>query len=444
MPGQHLDKGHLIDYVAPGSPAYRAGIRAGWKLLRIDNRKIGDLIDYRILETDDQLVLLLVRDDGRLNRIRIRKSAGSSLGLRFKPLTINRLQSCPNQCIFCFVDQNPQGLRSALYIKDDDYRLSFLYGNYITLNRVRENDLKRIIRLQMSPLYVSVHSTNPDLRIRMMGSKLAGKGLSNLKRLVRAGIKFHCQLVLCPGLNTGSELERSISDLASLGEYILSVALVPVGLTRHRSWNHALRGFGADEARILIKQIEAVQDKFLSDRASRFIYLADEFYNLASFDYPSDDAYEGYPQLENGVGLARLFLEELEQMIEKLPKISYFSRELAITIVTGNAAASILEKLTTSLKQIEGLSVNLVIAKNHFFGKQVTVSGLLTGRDLLKALEEEEKGDLVFIANNLLREGGDLFLDNLTIEEVEANLNVPLKAVKGPLELIDTLSEYLS
>lgn len=444
MPDQQPEKGHLIDYVSPDSPAASAGIRAGWKLLRIDNQKIGDLIDYRILEADDLLNLMLIKDDGKLKRIRIKKSAGSSLGLRFNPLTIDRLQSCLNQCLFCFVDQNPQGLRSALYVKDDDYRLSFLYGNFITLNRVREDDLKRITRLQMSPLYVSVHTTNPELRMQMMGSKLAKRGLVNLKQLVRAGIKIHSQLVLCPDLNTGAELKRSIADLAALGENILSVALVPVGLTRHRCENSSLRGFTADEALHLVEQIEVMQQKYIADRASRFVFLADEFYNLASLAYPPAITYEGYPQLENGVGLARLFLEELEQLENKIPRFDLSGRELSITIVTGKAAVSVLKQLVARLRQIKGLSVNLVTAENHFFGKQVTVSGLLTGSDLMKALENEEKGDLVFIANNLLRDGGDLFLDNLSRKEVETSLKVPLKVVNGPLELIETLSGYLA
>jgi putative radical SAM enzyme (TIGR03279 family) len=444
MANQLPEKGHLIDNVSPGSPAERAGIKAGWRLLRIDNQIIGDLIDYRILEADDLLTLLVMRDDGRLKRIKIRKPAGSSLGLRFEPLTIDRLQSCPNHCLFCFVDQNPQGLRSALYIKDDDYRLSFLYGNFITLNRVREEDLKRIIRLQMSPLYVSVHTTNPELRVQMMGSKLAKRGLANLKQLAVAGIKIHSQLVLCPDLNTGHELERSIADLAALGENILSVAVVPVGLTRHRSGNSTIRGFRADEARSLVEQIEVLQQKFLTERESRFVFLADEFYNLASMAYPPENAYEGYPQLENGVGLARLFLEELEQLEEKLPQLISSGRELPITIVTGKAALTVLQLLADRLRQVKGLSVNLIAAENYFFGKQVTVSGLLTGSDLIRALENEEKGDLVFIANNLLRDGGDLFLDNLSVEEVEAVIKVPLKVVKGPLELIDNLSVYLT
>jgi putative radical SAM enzyme (TIGR03279 family) len=277
-----------------------------------------------------------------------------------------------------------------------------------------------------------------------MGSKLAKRGLANLKQLAVAGIKIHSQLVLCPGLNTGQELERSIADLAALGENILSVAVVPVGLTRHRSGNSTIRGFRADEARSLVEQIEVLQHKFLTERESRFIFLADEFYNLASMAYPPENAYEGYPQLENGVGLARLFLEELEQLEEKLPQLIFSGRELTITIVTGKAALPILEQLADKLRQVKGLSVNLIAAENNFFGKQVTVSGLLTGSDLIKALENEEKGDLVFIANNLLRDGGDLFLDNLSVEEVEAVLQVPLKVVKGPLELIDTLSGYLT
>ncbi len=440
---QQPEKGHLIDFVTPGSPAAKAGIEAGWRLLRIDNQKFGDLIDYRILESDDLLTLLVRQDTGKLKRIKIRKPAGTSLGLRYDPLTIDPLHNCPNNCLFCFVDQNPQGLRNALYVKDDDYRLSFLYGNFITLNRVREKELKRIIRLQLSPLYISVHTTNPALRMKMMGSKLAKKGLDNLKLLVQAGIKIHCQLVLCPEINTGAELERSVADLAVMGGNILSVALVPVGLTGHRSELFALKGFTAEKACRLIKQVEELQRQFLASRGSRFIFLSDEFYNLAALAYPPAETYEGYPQLENGVGLARSFLDELKQLDNRLPQREPGNRELTVTIVTGKAAVSLLEQLVARLKLIERLKINLVIAENYFFGKAVTVSGLLTGSDLLKALENREKGDLVFISNNLLRDTGDLFLDGLSVDDVEAVLKVPLRVVNGPLELLVGLSEHL-
>ncbi len=442
MTNKILEKGCLIDYVSPGSPADKAGINAGWRLVRIDGQPVGDLIDFKILEADDQLSLLLMIADGRLKRIKIDKSPGTALGLRFNPLTIDRLKLCPNRCLFCFVDQNPKGLRSALYVKDDDYRLSFLYGNFITLNRLTDSDIERIVKMQMSPLYVSIHSTNPVIRNRIMGSKLAAKGLDNLKTLVKAGIAIHGQLVLCPGLNTGENLRQSINDLSALGEKVLSVALVPVGLTGHREINNEIRGFTAGEAVELIKEFERKQQDFLRQRGSRFIFLSDEFYNLASLPYPPDEAYEGYPQLENGVGLARQFLNELEQVAEALPLKT--DRSLKITIISGKAASPLIEELARVLSSIQGLEITTVYAENNFFGDTVTVSGLLTGSDLLRVMESREKGDLVFITNNMLRDQGDLFLDDYSLDNLQKELGVPVRAVSGPLELFNGLKELYS
>jgi putative radical SAM enzyme (TIGR03279 family) len=436
-----MEKGHLIDYVSPGSPAAKAGIKAGWRLMRLGSQKIGDIIDFKILEADYRLNLLLKTDSGKLVRKNITKKPETSLGLRFDPITIDQLKLCPNRCIFCFIDQNPAGLRKTLYVKDDDYRLSFLYGNFITLNRLTAEEMKRIISLQLSPLYISLHTTNPQLRSEMFGSKLAVKGLDNFYALNKAGIKMHVQIVLCPGINTGKELDKTIKDLNLLGNSLLSVALVPVGLTAYRQGLYAIQKVSAAEASNLIKEIGLRQKHFLRTRKSRFLFLADEFYNIAGMSYPDDDYYEDYPQLENGVGLARQFLNQLADLKQRL--LPAAGTGFKLTIVSGIAAATLLSALKDKLSGIEGLSIDLVSVENHFFGKDVTVSGLLTGSDLLSSLEKREQGDLVVIANNLLRDAEDLFLDNLSLSELEAKLGVPIKAVEGPLDLLNELDMAL-
>ncbi len=427
----------IIEKVEEKSPAAAAGIKEGWKLLRIDNEPFADIIDYKIMEADDQLRLLVMTERGILRRVKINKKIGTPLGLQFKPPTINKMQSCSNKCIFCFIDQNPSGMRSALYVKDDDYRLSFLYGNFITLNRVTASELERIIRLRLSPLYVSVHTTNPTLRALMFGTKKAEKGLSNLRWLVKNGIQVHAQVVLCPGYNTGSEMNRTIEDLAKMGSGLVSVALVPVGLTAHRSGCTKLRKFTGEEARKLLEQLEEMQLKYLKDRGTRFVFAADEFYNLAAVPFPGDEEYEGYPQLENGVGLARHFLDELE-LIEKQETV-ILDRDLKITIATGVAAKQLVEELVKVFLKIKGLDIDLKIIENSLFGKEVTVSGLLAGKDLVEALEGKDLGEMVFITKTMLKEDSTLFLDDLDLGNIEQVLNIPVFAVNSPLELLSKI-----
>ena len=433
------EKGHLVDRVTAGSIADSAGIKVGWKLLRIDNHTIEDIIDYKIKEADYRLRLLFLTEEGSLRRIKIKKAPGNSLGLRFDPPTISRLQSCRNNCLFCFIDQNPPGLRSPLYLKDDDYRLSFLYGNFITLNRLTDSELERIIKLQLSPLYVSVHAMNPETRRTMFGTRHAQQGTENLKRLVKAGIRFHTQLVLCPGYNTGQEMINTIKELEQLGPNILSTALVPVGLTSQRSELPKLEKYSSGKAEDLIDQVNRMQDDFLKKRESRFVFLADEFYNLASRPIPPDIEYEGYPQLENGVGLARNFLDELKSVADQnIPGIESY---LKMTLVSGLAAEPQLMELVKLLGSIKNLDVELATIKNNFFGEQVTVSGLLTGSDLLTALQGKTLGDVVLIPDTMLKEDSNLFLDDMTINALEQALQVPVYAISGPLELLSKIRE---
>jgi putative radical SAM enzyme (TIGR03279 family) len=430
-------QGHEIKAVKSGSPAHTAGIKPGWKLLRIDNQPVSDILDYRIMTADEQVTMLLLTENGHLRRVRLKLSGAASPGLEFISPAIAPLQQCGNRCIFCFIEQNPPGMRSSLYLKDDDYRLSFLYGNFITLNRVTDAELKRIISLQLSPLYVSVHTTNPELRQKMFGTKRAAKGLLNLKRLVKAGIKVHAQIVLCPGYNTGEELIRTLADLDQLGENVLTVALVPVGLTCYREGLTELNKFTAAEVAELVKAVEQLQLSNLKKRGTRFVFLADEFYSMAGITFPPEEAYEGFPQLENGVGLARLFLSELDCLQNAMPE--KLSHQLTATLVTGKSAEPLIRQLAEKLSQIEGLTINVQVATNKYFGDRVTVSGLLTGSDLLAAFEGKEAGDVVFITESQLKDQSELFLDNMSLSELEASLKTTVRAVSGPLQLLESL-----
>lgn len=431
--------GHKVKNVSPGSPAAAAGIRAGWKLLGIDDRPITDIIDYKIMEADESLTLLVLNGRGYLRRIKIVKPPGTALGLSFEHPTISPIRSCGNRCIFCFIDQNPPGMRPALYLKDDDYRMSFLYGNFITLNRDSESDIKRIISLHLSPLYVSVHATDPVLRRKIFGTKNADRGLANLKKLVRGGIRVHAQVVLCPGYNSGKALRRTIKDLARMGPNLLSIALVPVGLTGHRANLPPIKGFSGEEACALMNDLKTMQEFFLQRRGTRFVYAADELYLLAGEPFPADGDYEGYPQLENGVGLARLFLDELED----LNPFGFKNQGVKpnLTVVTGKAAAPLLEQAVNKIHSCGAARIKMAIVPNIFFGERVSVSGLLTGADIMAALEGKDPGDAVIIAGNLLKDQSSRFLDDMNVGELEKKLGVPLLTASGPREMYAVIRE---
>lgn len=428
-----LRQGALISGVAAGSPAEQMGIRPGDRLLRLDSRAIGDIIDYKILEADDKLRLLLRTGSGRLKRVAVQKAPETTLGLQFEPPTIAPLKRCGNRCLFCFIKQNPRGLRRSLYLKDDDYRLSFLYGNFITLNNLGEKEMQRIIKLRLSPLYVSVHATDPTVRLGLFGTDLAKRGLNNLYKLAAAGICFHLQVVLCPGYNTGEVLEKTVRDLARLGPAAISLALVPVGLTAHCNNQTSLRRLESKEARTLLRQLALWQRFFLKTRGSRFVFAADEIHNLAGEPFPAAAAYEGFPQLENGIGLSRLFLDELDHLPD--PPALPLPRPLRATLATGPEAAPLITKLARRFSALPGLSLHTEVVSNRFFGPQVTVAGLLTGEDLAAALTGKDLGECVFISTSLIREKDNLFLDGKTITELERRLQVTVRAVSGPKEL---------
>ncbi|MDY6826675.1 MAG: DUF512 domain-containing protein [Bacillota bacterium] len=433
------EKGFLIEDVKSESPSALAGIKAGWKLLFIDGKKVKDIIDYRIMESDTRIDLLMIDDRGRLRKKMITKRVDEPLGMQFNPPTMAGTKHCGNKCLFCFIDQNPPGLRKSLYIKDDDYRLSFLYGNFVTLNRLNEEELKRIVKLKLSPLYVSVHSTEPGLRQKLFGNKKAERGMQNLRKLVRAGIRIHAQVVLCPGINTDAEMKKTIRDLYKMGSNILSIVLVPVGLTKYRQGLPELRHFTAAEANDLIARVEKLQKCFLSRRNTRLLYAADEFYVLSGREVPDADDYENYPQLENGVGLLRLFLDEL-QKIEGTAGIR--DRKLNISMVTGTAAEVCVRKLAAVLEAgSRNLRCNVITIKNNFFGPEVNVAGLLTGSDLIMNLEDKELGDLLIVPAAAVNEKKVLFLDGLSLEDLEKKVKVPVYSAGGPLEVLALLEK---
>lgn len=438
-----------VSAVTPGSPAHRAGLAPGDCLLAVDGRPAGDIIDWRIAAADEKLTLVVSRS-GRARRVRVTKDPSEPLGLSFDPPTITPVIRCRNRCVFCFVDQNPPGLRPSLSLKDDDYRLSFLYGNFITLNHLTPKEMERILKLRLAPLYVSVHSTDPGVRRRLFRSPGAARGLENLRRLARAGLPIHAQAVLCPGYNTGVAARQTVLDLASLGTAVRSLALVPVGLTAHRQGprgafcdGNSAVGFpdlaplSPAECARLVEEIAPLQKRFRASRGSRFVFLSDEIYATAGVPYPGTEAYENFPQLENGVGLARLFLQEVEELGAQLPPA--LPRPLAMTLVTGSLAAPLVERLRQALAAARGLETRLLVAENRFFGPPVTAAGLLAGSDLAAALRDGRGaaglGEAVFIPPSALKDGAPLFLDGTTREDLEKAAGVPVRAARGPAAL---------
>jgi putative radical SAM enzyme (TIGR03279 family) len=426
-----LSEGLVVAKTQPGSIAAQIGVEPGDRLLALNGNPVDDWLDYRFYSTDEQLTVTLGKKSGERWLLDIEKDYDEDLGLVFaEPLAT--LHRCQNRCLFCFVDQMPPGLRSSLYVKDDDYRLSFMEGNFVTLTNVGERELERIADQKLSPLYISVHTTNPALRRRMLGHPRAGNIMAQLRFLHDAGIEMHTQVVLCPGLNDGAELRRTVRDLAGLWPAVRSLAVVPVGRTRFREGLYPLRGFTPAESRGLVEEITRQQAQYVQELGSAFIHLADEFYLTAGQEVPPAAAYEGFPQLENGVGLARLFLDEWSAVRDKLPEGVPPRR---VTVVTGRLGAQLLAPVAEHLNRIRGLHLDLAVVENDFFGRTVTVAGLLTGTDIRKQLRGKMLGDLVVVPQSALRDG-HLFLDDTTLPELQNALRVPVVAASGPEELV--------
>ena len=419
-----------IQSVEQGSRAGKAGVRAGDILISVNGNNIADVLDYRFYLIDRTLSLLLHRGPD-LVEIQIKKGEYEDIGLEFETYLMDKKQTCRNKCIFCFIDQLPRGMRETLYFKDDDSRLSFLMGNYITLTNMSDADIDRIIKMHMSPINISVQTTNPALRCMMLHNRFAGDSLRHLKRLCDAGIAVNAQIVLCKSVNDGEELERSLTDLAALGESVQSVAIVPAGLTQYREGLFPLSPFTKKEAAAVIEQINRHGEKSLKARGCRLFYAADEFYLQAELPLPSPDYYEGYPQLDNGVGMLTCMGEEFADAMEYLTEDYDTSTVRSFSIATGRAAYDFISQITNTLcTACPGLNGQVYQIENRFFGPEITVAGLICGCDLYEQLKDKPLGDRLYISSTMLRDGGDLFLDDVSLTELAEKLRVPIIPVE--------------
>jgi len=415
-----------ITDVLPRSRAARAGLLTGDVLISINGREINDVLDYRFYLADTHLTLAVVRDGVAL-QFEIRKQEYDDIGLDFETPLMDKKHSCENKCVFCFIDQLPKGMRSSLYFKDDDSRLSFLHGNYVTLTNLREKDIRRILEMHISPVNVSVHTTNPQLRVKMMKNKRAGEVLSYLRMLADGGITLCCQIVLCRGLNDGAELDRSMRELAELFPALESVSVVPAGLTKFRDGLYPLEAFTPEECAAVIRQVEAFGEECLKTHGSRLFFPADELYIEAGLPLPEDDFYESYAQIENGVGMLTDmktgFAYEMENAEEYEAE---FTAPRTVSVATGFAAYGHIRDLCAQLEQrFTGLTVHVYPIKNNFFGPTITVAGLLTGKDLAEQLTGKDLGEELLFPSVCLRAEGDVFLDDVTPEELSERIGVP-------------------
>ena len=416
-----------ITSVEPGSIADRAGILPEDILVSINGNEIRDVLDYRFYLTDRRVELMVCRGNESL-QVSLRKSEYEDIGLGFETPLMDRKHSCTNKCIFCFIDQLPRGMRESLYFKDDDSRLSFLHGNYITLTNLHDEDIERIIKMRISPLRVSVHTTNPELRVKMMKNRRAGEVLKYLRQVADAGIDIDAQIVLCRGVNDGEELERTLRDLITYYPALQSVSVVPAGLTGHRSGLYTLEPFPPEECVKVIEQIDKVAAECAERFGTRLFFCADEFYIKAGLEIPPVEYYEGFPQLENGVGLVAMLGDEFACELEsvKLPESS--SRR--VSVATGEAAYPLIKMIAERVcRAVPGLEARVYAIKNNFFGGHITVAGLLTGSDIAAQLSGEDLGDELLIPGVALKRDEDIFLDDMTLEALKDKLGLPVRAL---------------
>ena len=409
------------------SPAEHAGILPGETLCSINGNEICDILDYRFYETEKEVLLLLRDAQGADREIKLRKGQYESIGLQFETYLMDRQRSCRNKCVFCFIDQLPPGMRETLYFKDDDARLSFLMGNYITLTNLSQREADRIIKMKISPINISVHTTNPELRCRMMGNRFAGDCLRYLYQFAEAGIKLNCQLVLCHGWNDGEELERTLRDLLPLYPSVQSIALVPLGVTKFREGLTPLTPYTAETALEVVRAAERWGEQMQKQHGERICYAADEFYLKAGLLIPDAAFYGAFDQLENGVGLIANFREEF---LFALEDVSGDEETHSGTLITGVSFAPFLEELLDGLRRkCHNLTCKVAAIRNDFFGESINVAGLVTGGDILKQLRGKELGGRLLVPDTMLRHEGDLFLDNVSLKDLERELGVPVSVV---------------
>jgi putative radical SAM enzyme (TIGR03279 family) len=417
--------------VNPGSTAERLGLRPGDQILTVNNDAVDDVIDFQFAAAEERLTLVVRKRGGLSKRLALNKTIDDNLGIEFSPLAVKR---CRNRCVFCFVDQMPSGCRKTLYVKDDDFRASFLYGNFITLGALSEADWARILRQRLSPLYISVHATEPALRSALLRNKKAPPILESLKRLADGGIRMHTQIVLCPGLNDGAHLMQTLEDLAGLVPAVLSIAVVPVGLTAFRQGLVPLRTFKKKEARSVLDTVRFYERRFQRQLGTRLVFPSDEFFIRAGEPVPAASFYEDFPQIENGVGMVASLYREAS-----MTRLPVRVDPVLATIVTGESFARVSTPVIQRLGRIGGVNVRQIVVRNRFFGPTVTVTGLLTGSDILSQLKGKRLGDVVVIPSNVLKEDEPVFLDGMTLEELERRLNVSVVSFDGFRDLVRVL-----
>lgn len=425
---------HKIKEVVSGSIADELEIKAGDVLLSINEQPVRDIFDYRYLSVDEEITLLVRKPSGEEWELDIEKEETEDIGLVFEEGLMDAYRSCRNKCVFCFIDQMPAGMRETLYFKDDDARLSFLQGNYITLTNLSEEDMDRILFYKLSPINISVHTTNPELRCKMLNNRFAGEALEKIKQFYDAGIEMNAQIVLCKGYNDGAELERTIQDLTAYLPFMQSVSVVPVGMTKYREGLAKLLPFEKEDA-VQVLEIVSKWQKTIDKRYGvRMIHASDEWYLLAGMPFPPEDAYEGYPQIENGVGMVRSLVEEVDLF---LSDCQGDGRKKSLTLATGVLAAPVIgEQVEKIRKKYPGIKAEVVPIVNHFFGESITVAGLLTGTDIIEQLKGKELGEYLVLPEVLLKSGEDVLLDDLHISDIERALQTRVRIVKSEGEAL--------
>ena len=429
---------HIVKGIIKGSIADELGIEPGDRLLAINGQEIEDIFDYQFYSEDEELLLLIEKPDGEQWELEIGKEADEPLGMDFGSGLMDEYRSCRNKCIFCFIDQMPEGMRDTLYFKDDDSRLSFLQGNYVTLTNMSDHDIDRIIRYRLEPINISFQTTNPDLRCRMLHNRFAGDALRKADRLFEGGIEMNGQIVLCKGINDGEELERSIRDLTRYLPLLKSVSVVPVGLTKYREGLYPLEPFTKEDAKKVLETIHRWQEEIYAQYGLHFIHAGDEWYLLAGEEIPEEERYDGYLQLENGVGMLRLLFDEFRGAFGRA-KGDHVKR--SVSIATGKLAYPYLRRMAEKLQEkYPATEIRVYAVRNEFFGEQITVSGLVTAQDIMAQLKGRTLGDRLLIPCNMLKADEDVFLDDYTVNQVADALQVPVVIVKSSgQDLVDAV-----
>lgn len=422
-------KGHLINSVSEGSIAEEMGVEAGDYLISINGNEIEDVFDYRFLVDDEYIEMVIRKADGEEWELEIEKDYDEEIGIEFENGLMDEYRRCHNKCIFCFIDQMPKGMRETLYFKDDDSRLSFLQGNYVTLTNMSDHDVERIIRYRLEPINISFQTTNPELRCKMLNNRFAGEALKKARKFYEAGITMNGQIVLCKGVNDGEELERSLRDLSEYMPYLQSLSVVPVGLSKHREGLYPLESFTKEDAREVLQCIHKWQKKMYEKYENHFVHAGDEWYILAEEDFPEEENYDGYLQYENGVGMVRSMLDMLQ---EELETHQGDERERELSMITGKLMYPFLGEMIKDINEkYPKVQVHLYGIRNDFFGEQITVAGLLTAQDIIAQVKDKPLGERLLLPDCMLRSGESVFLDDVTVEEMENALQVKIDIVKS-------------